>query len=188
MKSIPTIKTDRLSLRAVSSADCNAVLRVFSDPLVVEYYDIKPIGDRDAALRMIEGFDAWFKLGEAIRWGIWLAESDHLIGTCCFDQIHTSFRRANLGYNLSSKFWGAGYATEACEAIVDWAFGNGMGTPLNRIQAITVPENKKSEMLLTRLRFQREGLLREFGFWEGLPRDMNMFGLTKSDWESNSKP
>ena len=187
MKSIPTIQTDRLSLKAVTVADCNSVLQIFSNPLVVEYYDINPIGDREAALRMIEGFDAWFKLGEAIRWGIWVSESDQLIGTCCFDQIHPSFRRANLGYNLSSKFWGAGYASEACQAIVEWAFANGMGSPVNRIQAITVPENTKSEKLLKRLGFQREGLLREFAFWEGRPRDMNMFGLTKSDWEANSK-
>ena len=187
MKSIPTIKTNRLCLKAVSKADCDAVLQVFSDPLVVEYYDIQPIGDRDAAMRLIEGFDAWFKLGEAIRWGIWLSDSKQLIGTCCFDQIHPSFRRANLGYNLSSQFWGAGFATEACEAIVGWAFGNGMGAPVNRIQAITVPENNKSEMVLERLGFQQEGLLREFGYWDGLPRDMNMFGLTKSDWESDSK-
>ena len=185
MKSIPTIQTDRLRLQVVSNADCDAVLEVFSDPLVVEYYDFKPISDRAAALRMIEGFDAWFKLGQAIRWGIWLTKSNQLIGTCCFDQIHPSFRRANLGYNLSSKFWGTGYASEACQTIVDWAFGNGMGSPINRIQAITIPENHKSEMLLKRLGFQREGLLRGFGFWDERPRDMNMFGLTKSDWASN---
>ena len=187
MKLIPTIQTDRLNLKAVSIADCDAVLEIFSDPLVVEHYDFNPISDREAALRMIEGFDAWFKLGEAIRWGIWQSESNQLIGTCCFDQICPSFRRTNLGYNLSSKFWGGGYAWEACQAIVEWAFENGMGTPVNRIQAITVPENTKSEMLLKRLGFQREGLLREFAFWDGQPRDMNMFGLTKSDWTSNSK-
>lgn len=187
MKSIPDIQTDRLSLRAISSTDCEGVLRIFSDPLVVEYYDIAPLRDRAAALRMIEGFAAWFKLGDAIRWGIWHPESGELVGTCCFDQIHRSFRRANLGYNLSSKFWGLGYASEACQAIVQWAFENGLGTPLNRVQAITVPENAKSEMVLKRLGFQREGLLREFGFWDGQPRDMNMFGLTKSDWNFQSK-
>ena len=184
MKSIPTIRTNRLSLKAISNADCDGVLRVFSDPLVVEHYDINPITDRVAALRLIEGFDAWFKLGDAIRWGIWHNQLNQLIGTCCFDKIHRSFRRVNLGYNLSSKFWGAGYASEACQAIIRLAFENGLETPVNRIQAITIPDNEKSETVLKRLGFQREGLLREFGFWEGLPRDMNMFGLTKSDWKS----
>lgn len=187
MKLIPDIQTERLSLRAISNTDCEGVLRIFSDPLVVEYYDIAPLSDRAAALRMIEGFAAWFKLGDAIRWGIWHAESDVLIGTCCFDQIHRSFRRVNLGYNLSSKFWGSGYASEACQAIVQWVLKDGLGTPVNRIQAVTVPENVKSERVLKRLGFQREGLLREFGFWGGLPRDMNMFGLTKSDWDFHGK-
>ena len=187
MKSIPSIQTDRLCLKAISNSDREGILRLLSDPLVVEYYDIDPIDNLAEASRLIEGFAAWFKLGDAIRWGIWHAESDQLIGTCCFDQIHRSFRRVNLGYNLLSEFWGHGYASEACQAIVRWAFEDGLETPVNRIQAITVPENAKSEMVLKRLGFQREGLLREFGFWDGSPRDMNMFGLTKSDWKSPSK-
>lgn len=138
-------------------------------------------------MRLIEGFAAWFKLGEAIRWGIWHSQTDQLIGTCCFDQIHSSFRRVNLGYNLSSEFWGQGYASEACRAIVELAFTTGLHTPVNRIQAITVPENIKSEKVLERLGFEREGLLREFGFWKGRPWDMNMFCLTKTAWEPKSK-
>ena len=173
-------------MTAITSADCDGVLKIFSDPLVVEFYDIAPISDLAAASLLIEGFDAWFKLGEAIRWGIWQVDSNQLIGTCCFDKIHRNFRRVNLGYNLSSKFWGSGYASEACQAIIEWAFDKGLGTPVNRIQAITVPENVKSEKVLKRLGFQQEGLLREFGFWKGQPRDMHMFGLTKSDWQSNS--
>ena len=187
MKSIPCIQTDRLRLRAISESDCEGVLQIFSDSLVVEHYDIAPISDRAAALRLIEGFDAWFKMGEAIRWGIWHQDLDQLVGTCCFDQIHLNFRRVNLGYNLLSQFWGAGYAFEACQAIISWAFENGLEAPINRIQAITVPENVRSEKLLNRLGFQREGLLREFGFWDGHPRDMNIFGLIKSDWKSHSK-
>jgi len=135
IQSIPFIQTERLCLKAISPADGQAIFKVFSDPLVVEYYDIDPITDQQAALRLIEGFAAWFKLGEAIRWGIWHSQTDQLIGTCCFDQIHPSFRRVNLGYNLSSEYWGQGYASEACRAIVDLAFAKGLHTPVNRIQA-----------------------------------------------------
>lgn len=187
MQSIPMIQTDRLILKEMTPNDCPGVLEIFSDPLVVEFYDIQPITDQAGALRLIEGFAAWFKLGQAIRWGVWHAETDQLIGTCCFDQIHPRFRRVNLGYNLASDFWGQGYASEACRAIIELAFKNGLATEVNRIQAITVPENVKSEMVLHRLGFQCECLLREYGYWEGLPRDMNMFCLTKSDWKSKSK-
>ena len=187
MQSIPEIQTDRLILKEITSSDCQRVLAIFSDPLVVKFYDIQPITDQAEALRLIEGFAAWFKLGEAIRWGIWHAQTNQLIGTCCFDQIHPKFRRVNLGYNLDTQFWGQGYASEACGAIIELAFNKGLATEVNRIQAITILENTKSEMVLKRLGFQCEGLLREYGYWENRPWDMNMFGLTKSDWKSKPK-
>ena len=187
MQSIPEIQTDRLILKEITSSDCQSVLAIFSDPLVVKFYDIQPITDQAEALRLIEGFAAWFKLGEAIRWGIWHAQTNQLIGTCCFDQIHPKFRRVNLGYNLGTQFWGQGYASEACGAIIELAFKKGLATEVNRIQAITILENTKSEMVLKRLGFQCEGLLREYGYWENRPWDMNMFGLTKSDWKSKPK-
>ena len=184
MQTIPEIKTDRLTLKEMMPSDWQSVLAIFSDPMVVKFYDFHPIADQTESLRLIEGFAAWFKLGEAIRWGSWHAETNQMIGTCCFDQIHPKFRRVNLGYNLATEFWGQGYASEACQAIVKRAFNDGLATTVNRIQAITIPENVKSEMVLKRLGFQCEGLLREYGYWEDQPRDMNMFCLTKSDWKS----
>ena len=187
MQSIPEIQTPRLNLKEITPDDYKRVLAIFSDPMVVKFYDIQPITDKTEALRLTEGFAAWFKLGEAIRWGIWHLETNQLIGTCCFDQIHPKFRRVNLGYNLATKFWGHGYASEACGAIIELAFKEGLATDVNRIQAITIPENTKSEMVLKRLGFQCEGLLREYAYWEYRPWDMNMFCLTKSDWKSKPK-
>ena len=187
MQSIPEIQTDRLILKKITPHDSHGVLAIFSDPMVVKFYDIQPITNQAEALRLIEGFAAWFKLSEAIRWGIWHTETNQLIGTCCFDQIHPQFRRVNLGYNLATQFWGQGFASEACRAIIELAFREGLKTAVNRIQAITIPENAKSEMVLKRLGFQCEGLLRDYGYWEGQPRNMNMFCLIKSDWTKSEQ-
>ena len=70
MQSIPEIQTPRLNLKEITPDDYKRVLAIFSDPMVVKFYDIQPIADETEALRLIEGFAAWFKLGEAIRWGI----------------------------------------------------------------------------------------------------------------------
>ena len=183
MPAIPEVQTNRLTLKEITRRDSDGVLAIFSDPKVVKFYDIEPIANQTEALRLIEGFAAWFKLGEAIRWGIWHTQTNQLIGTCCFDKIHPQFRRANLGYNLATQFWGQGFASEACQAIIELAFNEGLQHPVNRIQAITIPENIKSEMVLKRLGFQCEALLREYAYWQGQPRDMNMFCLTKSDWQ-----
>lgn len=182
MQSIPRIKTNRLALRAIFRSDSAAVYRLFSDPSVVEFYDIEALGDEQAAVRIIDGFTARFQNGEAARWGIFLEETGELIGSCCLEQIHANFRRCNLGYNLRSDFWGRGLATEACQAIVRMAFESELGILIDRLQAITVTGNVRSEALLTRLGFRCEGLLRSYGFWKGKSRDMHIFGMTKLDW------
>ena len=183
MQSIPTIETERLRLRAIEAKDQGDIFDIFSDDDVIRHYDVEAFTSADEAGRVIDGFGRWFQRQEAIRWGITLLDSGKLIGTCCFDGIHTPFRRANLGYNLGSTYWRRGYALEACRAIVDYAFSKGLFGPIHRIQAITVPENITSEQLLEKLWFRREAVLQQYGFWKGLPRDMHMFALLKENYD-----
>lgn len=186
MQSIPRIQTDRLSLRAIFRSDAPAVLKLLSDPSVVEFYDIQALADEQEATRIIDGFTARFQRDEAVRWGIFLSDSDELIGSCCLEQIRQNDRRCNLGYNLRSDKWGRGLATEACRSIIRLAFESRLGMPVDRVQAITVPSNVQSEALLKRLGFRCEGLMRSYGFWKGRSWDMHMFGLTKLDWLENN--
>ena len=53
-----------------------------------------------------------------------------------------------LYYKLDRSTWGHGYATEACRAVLDFAFQN---LRLERIVTITQPENAPSIKLLERL-------------------------------------
>ena len=186
MQSIPTIETERLCLRAIEAKDQGDIFDIFSDDDVMRHYDIDSFTSADEATRVIDGFDEWFQRQEAVRWGITLLDSGKLIGTCCFDGIHAPFQRANLGYNLGSSYWKQGYAVEACRAIVDYAFSKGLFGPINRIQAITVPDNMASEQLLEKLGFRREAVLQQYGFWKGLPRDMHMFALLKENYDGIS--
>ena len=186
MQNIPTIETDRLRLRAVVATDRDDIFDIFSDDEVIRYYDVEAFTSTEQAAGVIDGFAQWFQRQEAVRWGVTLIDSGKLIGTCCFDGIHTPFRRANLGYNLGSAYWRQGYALEACQAIVDFAFSKGLFGPIHRVQAITVPENSASEFLLDKLGFQHEAVLQHYGFWKGLPRDMNMFALLKENYNGNA--
>ncbi len=59
-----------------------------------------------------------------------------------------------LGYALGSAFWGRGLATELGRAILDEAFGP-LG--LQRVVAVTLPDNLPSQRVLTKLRFAPAG-------------------------------
>ena len=41
--------------------------------------------------------------------------------------------------------------------------------------------NSASEKVLNKLKFQKEGLLRQHGYWKGQFHDLNIFSILKSD-------
>lgn len=179
MDSIPRLETDRLMLRAVFPDDAEAIFALFSDPLVTEMHELEPVANPQAALELISKFTSWFQHDQAVRWGIIDKETGELIGTCCFDTFHPKYQSVNLGYNIRSDHWSKGYATEAVQAIIEFAFENGIVGPVNRIQAITVPANIASEKVLEKLGFEKEGLMRQYGYWKGQFHDMNLYSMLK---------
>ena len=179
MDSIPRIETERLKLRAIFPADAQAIFQLMSDPKVVQYYELEPFETIHQAQDLISSFTQWFQNDQAVRWAIIRKDDNELIGTCCFDTFHPKYQSVNVGYNVRSDQCGQGYATEAVQAIIGYAFKNGIVGPVNRIQAITVPANVASEKVLEKLGFEKEGLMRQYGFWKGAFHDMNLFSLLK---------
>ena len=177
MNSIPRLETERYKLRAIFPADAQGVFRLFSDPNVTRHYDFETFENLQQAQEFIAKFAHWFQTDHAVRWGIFDKESEELIGSCCLDTFHKGYHTCNIGYNVRSDLWGKGIATEVAAKVISFGFENGIVGPLNRIQAITVPENQASERVLAKLGFEHEGLMREFGYWKGSYRDMNRFGL-----------
>ena len=84
-----------------------------------------------------------------------------------------------LGYVFNRNYWGQGYATESCKAVIDLAFSKGV----HRIYAQCDPENPASWQLLERLGFIREAHWKQnVYFWTdaaGQPiwKDTFVYGL-----------
>ena len=188
MDSIPRLETERLKLRAIFPSDAAEIFALMSDLKVAEYHELDPFENIEQAHDVIANYTSWFQNDQAVRWGILKRETGELIGTCCFDTFHRKYQSANLGYNLRSDHWGNGFATEAVAKITEFAFAKGIVGSVNRIQAITVPENVASEKVLARIGFQKEGLMRQYGFWKGDFRDMNLFSLLRKMALPNVKP
>ncbi len=182
MDSIPRLVTERLKLRAIFPSDAAELFALMSDDNVSRFHELESFDSIEQAHETIANYTHWFQSDHAVRWGILKKESMELIGTCCFDTFHPKYQSVNLGYNLRSEHWGHGFATESVNKIVEYAFEYGIVGPINRIQAITVPENVASEKVLERLGFRKEGTMRQYGFWKNEFRDMNLFSLLKRDY------
>ncbi len=92
-------------------------------------------------------------------------------------------KNAGLGYELSSFYWGLGYASEAISKIIELAFS--VDTPfheLYRIQGDTMIGNIASESILKKLGFKEEGIRRASGYWKGEFHDLKCFGLIKPEF------
>ncbi|GLX76983.1 N-acetyltransferase [Thalassotalea insulae] len=181
----PELATSRLNLTKITESDASSIFTLFSDPSVVEYYDLEVFTDIAQASRLIAFFNGRYNEALGIRWGIRVKGSDTLIGTCGFNRWNAQMKNAVIGYDLMSDFWGQGYITEAVNSIVAAAFNGKLPCgELNRIQADTVPGNKGSEFVLGKIGFQEEGLRRESGYWKNQFHDLKCFALLKSDYQA----
>ena len=97
-----------------------------------------------------------------------------MIGTCGYNIWVRPAHRSLLGYDLNRSHWGQGLMGEALTAILDFGFG---AMQLNRVEALTFPQNTASKRLLTKLGFKKEGLLREYEYPKGSPQDMAIYSL-----------
>jgi ribosomal-protein-alanine N-acetyltransferase len=96
---------------------------------------------------------------EAYSFGIFLESSNTLIGDVSFAFIRRGpFQTAMLGYGLSQKFTGKGYATKAVTLALDIAFKE---LKLHRVIAEAQPENMGSVRVLEKAGFTREGYARK---------------------------
>jgi ribosomal-protein-alanine N-acetyltransferase len=104
-----------------------------------------------------------------------------VVGTIGFMAFSERHARAEMGYDLARETWGQGVATVAGQRVVQYGFEE-MG--LNRIEATVMAGNARSERVLEKLGFVREGLLRQYKYARGEFRDYAIFGLLRESWEA----
>lgn len=176
-----TLTTNRLLLRPLVPADAEPLFAVFSDPRVMRYWSSKPWTDVSRAVESIASDQAAMLAGQYLRVGIEIRSTSEFIGTCTLYDFSAQCRRAELGYAMSSLFWGHGYMQEALTALLDYAFTE---LDLHRVEADVDPRNVPSSTLLERLGFLKEGHLRGRWIVEGEVSDTSLYGLLQSDWQA----
>jgi ribosomal-protein-alanine N-acetyltransferase len=116
--------------------------------------------------------------------GIFLAAADELVGRIQLSGISRGpFQNAYLGYFVSERHNGRGYATEAVRQAVDAAFGE-LG--LHRVQAAVIPRNVASIRVLEKAGFREEGLAQRYLQIAGVWEDHKLYAVTVEEWPSGA--
>jgi RimJ/RimL family protein N-acetyltransferase len=178
LEPLPTLRTARTDLRAISLDDLAALHEVFSDPEAMRYWSSPPHRDERETRELIASIDRGQRAGSVLQWAIERRADRRLLGTVTLLPAGEQ-PRAELGFILGREHWGKGFAGEAQRRVVRFAFEE-LG--LHRLEADTHPDNRSSARSLERLGFRREGLLRERWLVAGEYSDSVLWGLLAAEW------
>jgi len=175
----PTIELLHVRLRAIRPEDAVAWHAYLSDPRATELtsYDIGPLSDVEA---MVERCRHGYTAGGSCRWAVAREADDELIGTCGFNEWSRRQGWAELAYDLAPAYWGRGIMGQAVGACLAWGFRE---ASFNRVHALVMVGNTRSERVLERAHFTREGCLRAYRIARGQPRDFSIFSILRPEWE-----
>jgi RimJ/RimL family protein N-acetyltransferase len=151
------LETERLTLRHLCEDDAAFILALLNEPSFLQFIGDKGVRTlEDARNYILNGpMDMYARLG----FGLYLVElkdSKLPLGMCGLIKRNT-LEDVDIGFAFLPEYWGQGYAYEAAAAVM--AYGkDDLG--LNRIVAITSPDNQASGRLLEKLGLRFEQMIR----------------------------
>jgi [ribosomal protein S5]-alanine N-acetyltransferase len=175
---IKDLSTKRLLLRKMQVSDSERLFQIWSNPEVTRFMNIDRLTDKNQAEEMILLLDKLSKENTAHRYSIIELESNDIIGSCGFNILDFENAKTEIGYEISKDHWGKGYAPEAINGLIQFAFND---LKLNRIEAKVEPENANSIKVLKKLNFHFEGTMRKAEKSKGRFVDLNLFSLLAAD-------
>lgn len=177
LKDTQSLHTERLILRAVTTADAAAAHRFAGDPEATQYMyfgGFKTLRETENYLLDCERM--WAQVPQT-EWefGITLKASGELIGACDFCIVENDIE---LGWILARDYWRKGYAAEAARAMIDHVFRN---SGFRRIFARCDSENYGSWRVMEKL-----GMTREAVFPKARPsgNDEYMYAILREEWSN----
>ena len=116
--------------------------------------------------------------GTAYEFIVLREPTEQVLGVMGLHRIDWSRRSGGLGYWIRRSAWGHGFATEAAASVIEHAFRT---MELNRIEAHVALENRRSQHVVEKLGFRREGVARDHEIIVGRPLDHIQYSLLRSE-------
>jgi RimJ/RimL family protein N-acetyltransferase len=144
------IETSRLILRSFTLDDIEAAYAMNLDQEVSKYTgDGGVVSKEEIERRIKEDVLGDYQKHGYGRMAVGINGGPDFIGFCGLKYLE-DMRKVDLGYRFMSDYWGKGYATESCNAVLRMGFDQ---LKLNEIIAMVLPKNKASIRVLEKLNF-----------------------------------
>src|SRR5579884_2342089 len=119
---VPVIETARLRLRPFTLSDAEAMFAYASDPEIARLGMWPPAGSLKESRAELQEIIAGYQEPVQWAWAIERKDEQDVIGRCDLLKYRREHRNAEIGYALARHAWGQGFATEAIQALVRFAF------------------------------------------------------------------
>jgi RimJ/RimL family protein N-acetyltransferase len=172
------IELTGIRMRPLRCGDAVAWHAYLQDPVVAEFMSYPPM-TLEAVQAMVERCRQGYRSATSCKWALASQADDVLIGTCGFIDWSPRLGWAELAYELAAPFWGRGFVACAVRASLAWVFDQ---EEFHRVHAFVMKGNLRSERVLERAHFTREGVLRGFRRVRGQPTDFTVFSLLRPEW------
>lgn len=155
MESVPVLTTERLMLRGAEASDFEMSAAMWGDPDVVRHIGGQTRGPQDAWFTLCRMRGMWDLLGFG-NWVVCERDTGEFLGEVGLANFMRGLEPdishlPEAGWAYATHAHGKGYATEALQAVVDWA-DRVLRAP--RIVCIIAPEHIASQRVAAKCGFR----------------------------------
>ena len=122
MSGVEILRTERLVLRHLTEDDAAFVLELLNERGFIDNIGDRNVRDLEGARRYVsEGPGASYRTNGYGLWLTVLRATGEPVGICGLVK-RDGLEDADIGYAFLERYWGQGYAREAAQASLDWAW------------------------------------------------------------------
>jgi ribosomal-protein-alanine N-acetyltransferase len=155
----PVFRTKRLLVRQLCHADLLAYRAVEGNPNVMRFITGRPRTLAECRERLNDILERYQLEPLSGIWAVVLQESQEYLGTASLFTLPNS-PYLQIGYKLKPEAQGKGYATEIAEGLLYHSF---FKAGLQKVVAVTHPQNKASQHVLKKMGMHVCGFHRAYG-------------------------
>lgn len=178
MVTIPTLTSERLTLRPFTIDDAGRIRELLDTPEIADTTLNVPYPYPDGAAEGWIGTHARAAAdGTGWTWAITRRSDGVLMGAIGIGVV-MEHRRGTLGYWLGVPFWRQGYMSEAARTVVTFGFET---LDLHRIEAACLTRNPASARVMEKAGLMYESTARDFVVKHGVFEDIATYALLSED-------
>ena len=176
---LPSIVTDRLTIRPVRMTDAQDIYDYSRDPEVARHV----LWDAHRSIHQTRAYIRYllrqYRNAAPGTFVIALKDTGKVVGTIGFMWVQPENRSAEIGYSLSRAYWNRGIMSEALAAVLRFGFEK---LNLNRIEAQYECDNPASGRVMQNAGMRFEGTLRQRIYNKGRFADVNLCAAIRQDF------